>query len=268
MKFKNDITMLIFSCDKFSDLWNTHVELLEQYWKDRGIRTIIVTDKDSDANFDNVEVFCAGASLEFSERLNSVLGQITTKYIFVTLDDYFLIKNVDSNNIEYLYNIMEKENIQYMRLFPNPRRATAKKMNNYNGIYWINTSDTYSVNLYAGIWTKDFMQQTIKEVMNPWQYEVSLFKTATELNARCAVSKNNEFIILDVVRKGKILYSADKYLKKHDIKLETKREVHSLKYQILEDTRGFILVHMPKKLYYFARRIFIMFGMHSYSSEE
>lgn len=39
---KDQMTMIILSCDKFSDLWEGHVKLLEENWPDRGDRKSVV----------------------------------------------------------------------------------------------------------------------------------------------------------------------------------------------------------------------------------
>ena len=80
-----------------------------------------------------------------------------------------------------------------------------------------NHAGDYIVTLYAGIWRKDFMEKTLTETLNAWQYEVSLTRKARELNARCADSRRGEFPILDVIRKGKVLTKARKYFNENPI---------------------------------------------------
>ena len=46
-----NMTMLILSCDKFSDLWDGHIKLLEENWPDRDMETFIVTDAPSDKSY-------------------------------------------------------------------------------------------------------------------------------------------------------------------------------------------------------------------------
>ena len=263
-----DITMLILSCDKFSDLWNNHVELLNKYWPNRNFKTYIVTDKERKESWRNVELMCTGKNVEFTDRLKYALSKIDTDYVFVTLDDYFLIQKVNQMLIDELLKAMEGEKLDYVRLFPNPKRATAEPIQGYRKLNRIETSDIYSVNLYAGIWRKSFMEKTIRETKNPWQYEVSLYKIANNMHAKCAVSNNNEFKILDVVRKGKILYGANYYMKRNGIIYTGNREVHSIFFEIIENTRAFFLIHMPKKMYYGLRKIFIKMGMRSISNDE
>ena len=42
---KDTITCLIFSCDKFSDLWDANLKLFRENWPERDFETFIVTDK-------------------------------------------------------------------------------------------------------------------------------------------------------------------------------------------------------------------------------
>ena len=79
-------TLLIHSCDKFSDLWEAHVKLLNKNWPDRNCPTYILTDSNNEQTFKNVEVLSAGDNKEITERIKYALNYIDTEYILVTLD--------------------------------------------------------------------------------------------------------------------------------------------------------------------------------------
>ena len=258
---------MIFSCDKFSDLWEANIHQLEKYWADRDVDTYIITDKESTQKFENVSVLATGDELEFTQRLEFALNYIKTEYVFITLDDYFLIEPVKNEAIESLVDFMDNENFDYVRLFKRPKKATGKKFDNYPKINMIDTNNRYSVNLYVGIWRTDFMKKTVSKIKNIWQYEVSLYKIATELNAKCAVSHNNEFVILDVVRKGKILNKANRYLRKHNL-YHGSREVQSYWYEIKLAIRTFGARHAPTWAVNFARNFMIKMGNHYFSQDE
>ena len=51
-----NMTMLILSCDKFSDLWDGHIKLLEQNWPDRDMETYIVTDAPTDKKYTGIRI--------------------------------------------------------------------------------------------------------------------------------------------------------------------------------------------------------------------
>lgn len=265
--FNDKMTMIIHSCDKFSDLWDGHVKMLEKNWPDRGMRTMIITDKETDKKFPNVEIFSAGADKEWSERLNAALKQITTEYIFVTLDDYFLIEPVSNKKIENVLKMMKKENLDYVRLFLRPKCPKSAKMKGYKRMYRIDTRSRYSVNLYAGIWRKTFLEKTAHDHKNAWQYEVSLPRISTEVGARCAMSNNKEFVILDVVRKGKLLHKSANYFKRHPGIYEGNRPVISRWYEIKLGIRTWGVRLMPKCITNMARNFMIKRGHHYFSQD-
>lgn len=238
---KDRLTLLIHSCDKFSDLWDAHTELLNRNWADRDIHTMLVSDKACEKTLDRIELYFAGEGAELSDRTKYALQFIDTEYVLITLDDYFPIYPIDSAKINRLLDIMDKENLDYIRLFSDPN--SHKKWKNYDHLYQISLDTNYQVNLYQGIWRKSFIEKTIGETMNAWQYEVSLTRTARQIGAKCVLSKGKEFEILDVVRKGKLLNKANRYLKKHNL-YHGSREVISRK----EEARIYIFNHGKKIL--------------------
>ena len=85
---ENNFSIIISTCDKFSDLWDAHILLLNQNWADRNVETFLVTDKPTDRTFENVTVVAAGEGTEITERLKVVLPLVKTEYVLFTLDDY------------------------------------------------------------------------------------------------------------------------------------------------------------------------------------
>lgn len=49
---ENNFSIIISTCDKFSDLWDAHILLLNQNWADRNVETFLVTDKPTDRTFE------------------------------------------------------------------------------------------------------------------------------------------------------------------------------------------------------------------------
>ena len=259
------MTMLILSCDKFSDLWDGHVKLLEQNWPDRDMDTIIVTDKARQVTYDSVSVFAAGDELEWSERLLKVIEAIKTDYVFLTLDDYYLVKRVNTQSIDKMLNLMEVKNLDYIRLFKRPTKATRAEFSDFKGVYQIDPGSKYSVNLYSGIWKKEFLKSCIGEPMNAWQFEVHLPAEAVKYGANCAVSLNKDFEILDVVRKGKLLHQASYYFKKNPGIYNGNRPTNTWGYEIRLGIKTLVGRHTPKPIHNAIRNIMKRFGYQFYS---
>lgn len=258
--------LLILSCDDYSDLWDGHIKLLEQNWPDRSIRACIVTNKPTSKKYNGIDIIVSPHDMEWSDRLAYALKHIQTDYVMITLDDYFLIKPVSNARISLLLEMMQEENLSYIRLFPRPKRATREEFTGYTRIYRIDTNENYSVNLYPGIWSKDFLQYAAISSQPPWQFEVSLPRRAREYGAQCVVSYNSDFVILDVVRKGKVLHKAARYFKRHDV-YHGNRPIQSYAYEIRLGIRTFGARHMPRPIVNAARNFMIRRGHHYYSQD-
>lgn len=259
------VTCLIFSCDKFSDLWEGNLKLFRQNWPDRDFKTYIVTDKLTCRKFPDVEIIAAGADVEWSDRLKFALNFVKTDYVFVTLDDYFLIKKVDNMRMEHLIELMIHNGYDYIRLFKNPTKATGEKLDGEDGLFYIKTDANYSVNLYSGFWSKKFFEYCVKEPRTAWMFEVALHRCAVEYAANCLVSYKEDYKILDVVRKGKILHKAAKYFKRHPGIYEGNRERQSLLYEMNLWVKTFVQEHTPACLFNIVRAAYVKFGGQSFT---
>lgn len=265
---KDRLTLVIHTCDKFSDLWDSHIQLMDKNWADRGVKTLLVTDKQTEKTYQTVEVLSTGDDFQLSKRIQAMLPHIQTEYVLVTLDDYFPIYPIDTVKIKSLIDAMDNEGLDYIRLFKRP--DSKKLIPGYESLYEIDLYGQmdvhYQVNLYAGIWRKRFIEKTVEQELDPWQYELSLTKIARRDHLRCAMSKGKEFEVLDVVRKGKLLHKADRYLKKHDL-YHGPREVISWTAELKINGMTFIKDHFPQSVVDFGKSILRKIGFHFYSDQ-
>lgn len=269
MSENNNFSVIISTCDNFSDLWEANVKLLNENWKDRNAETFLVTDCPREADLQEVSLICAGEGTEITQRLKYALENVKTKYILFTLDDYFLTKSIDNSVILKDIQMMEDNNLDYLCLFKvsinSLRREKAQKIKNHKKCYVRNCFEgDYKVILYPGLWRTDFMKKTVEETLNAWQYEVALTGMARDLNAKCAVSNNNEFPFLDVIRKGKILRKANRYFKKNPI-YSSDREIMKATDEAKITIKTFLRNWLPKGLFKSIKRFMIKRG-HTYYS--
>lgn len=210
--------LLISSCDKFSDLWDQHVAHLKKHWKGTPWKTYLVTDKPTERKLEGIEIIVAGEDKDFPMRIKYAASLIKEEYILLTLDDYFLIDDVNVKKLEYLLSRSEKANISYLKLYDR-RMTNPKKYTSVKSLIGIDLSKKYAITLYPAIWEKGFLYNSVQEDMTPWLYEPSLTKYAANVHAICKFSHAGTFNILDVVRKGKVLHKANSYFKKNGISI-------------------------------------------------
>lgn len=268
---RTEFEVIISTCDKFSDLWDAHMLLLNQNWQIRD-KTWLVTDAPTQRTFDGVSVISAGEGTEITQRLKAVLEQAKTEYILFTLDDYFLTEPIQDTALQDALSVMKIENLDYMRLFANHRfrlrKEGAVEFPDHPGYYLRDVSQgNYKISLYPGLWRTDFMRKTLDQPLNAWQYEVALTPMAHKMNARCAISNHNEFPFLDVIRKGKVLRKADRYFRKNPI-YQSDRPVRTVWEELKLDTQTWIGRLLPKPLFRMTKRLMIKLGMEFYSPLE
>ncbi len=220
----NRLSVIISSCDKFSDLWDENIAQYRGFWQGEPCDTFLVTDKPTSRHFDGVEIVVADENMSFPSRIQYALQFVKTDYVLVTLDDYFLIRPVKAGNLLSLVDTAKEDNIDYLLLYDR-RKTNPKKYDSIDVLHDIDLTRKYAVTLYPAIWKVSFLYKTVKEETTPWAYEASLTKTAIEENAVCKFSHTGSFDILDVIRKGKVLHRAKRYFKKHEIDIGNRETV-------------------------------------------
>ena len=260
-----NVSVLISTCDKFSDLWDTHIALYKKNWNGPLWKTYLVTDKPTEKHYDGVEIIVADGDLDFPMRIRYALDRIDTDYVLVTLDDYFLIEKAKVEGLAYLAEQAEKEAIDYLMLYDR-RKTNPKRYTPIDKLEPIDLARKYAVTLYPAIWNKRFLFNSVKSDMNPWYYEPSLTYYARENGANCQFSHSGTFVILDVVRKGKVLHKANRYLKKNGIDIGDRplaKRSTEMKLAIMD----FIDWHMPRWFFRMTKSIAKKFGMKFYSED-
>jgi hypothetical protein len=207
-----DLTILIPSCEKFSDIRRGCIASLDRCWPDRQCPLCLITDGPTTQTFSNTTII-NGGNAEWSDRLKIALGQVQTPYVMIILDDYFICRKVDTKRIERLLQIVKESGAGYLRM--SKTRKEKKKFPADPKIRVIDTSDhRYKANLYIGIWKRDVLLALCDESLNPWQFEVALSKKLDKMGTFCLSTTNVDIKIKDVVRKGAITRDTWKYVHK------------------------------------------------------
>ena len=259
------LTVLISSCDKFSDLWDAHAEQYRKMWEAKECKTYLITDKPTEKRVEGMEIIVAEENMGVPMRLKYALDYVDTPYVLVTLDDYFLISPSKREDISALLSYAERDGIDYLMLYDR-RKTNPKKYEPIEKLYEIDLNKKYAVTMYPAIWSVDFLRKTVKENVSPWLYEPSLTATAREEGAVCRFSHAGAFCMLDVIRKGKVLHKAKKYFKKHGIDIGDRPTI-SRWVEIKLAVMDFISWHSPRGLFRFIKKIAKKLGMKFYSED-
>lgn len=242
----NNIIVLIFTCSAFSDMWENNIKLMDKNWPHHP-DYLLCSDGYSKYNSClDKKVFIANSDM--SSRMMEALSEISNnyEYIFLTLDDYYISKTIDERLFEQLVTFIKEKDIDYCRFYKTPRPKGEPTI--IKSLKFINASNVYDINFYPAIWKTKSLLSLLRKNEDIWKCEARLTRRFKEKGFKgVAFINNNQYPFVDVVRKGKYLRSAYRYLKKNhlfisDRQIRTRKETFSLNIQT------FVSHCFPKKI--------------------
>lgn len=175
----NKVTIVVNSCDGYEDLWYPFFTLLKKYWKPLNERIVLNTES-KNYQFDGLNIECFHPSSKnspYGKRMLEVLEKISTPYVLMLLDDFFLRKPVDINQIYSIINWMDKdENIAYFNCDNTPVYYEEWEKDKYPGYHRIPYGNIYTLNMQAAIWRtsklKKYWSVNSEGDISPWEWEM------------------------------------------------------------------------------------------------
>ncbi len=178
-----EIALLVMSCDKYSSAWYPYFELLKKYWPDHPKKIYLSTETRSfSCPGLDINIINSNTVEPWSQRLLNVLKQIPEEYIIFSLEDFFLLGNVDNARIKECYNMMLQDNtIAEFRLTTYDTITT--------GEFYKSTDfricpkeHPFRVDTQAALWKKSFLISVIDPIETPWQFEGGASVRSRELS--------------------------------------------------------------------------------------
>jgi len=170
---KNKLSLVVFSCDAYSDLWEDFFHFMNIYWTDNSYDCYLVNNK-KQFEAKGVKVINAGEG-DWSSRARIALKLIKTPYVMTFLEDYFISEKIDNIKIEDALSYVEHERIDYYQLVL-AAKEDYLKWSNYKDVkflYNIPKTRNYWVDTSISIWNKDFMLELLgTEDYSAWKFEL------------------------------------------------------------------------------------------------
>ena len=177
------MTVLVCSCDKYEDTWQTFAKLLKKYWPDFDYRLILNTESKNfeydGLSFETFNLYESGQNVDYGERIRAHLKRITTPYTLLLLDDFFIREPVDTKKIKEIIGYMDNDpaiatfNFDFIA---DPHNKEAP----YPGFILRPEVCQYKLNMQAGIWRTDVLYDLWRDSDSPWVWE--LYGTCRSFN--------------------------------------------------------------------------------------
>lgn len=226
-KINNKCSIIVSSCDKFSDIWGAFFTLFFKYWPDCPYKIYLISGTRTYPD-SRVTAIYAGEDKHWASNIKSALQEINTPYFIYVQEDYLLKSPVDTKRIINLLDFATGNNVGCLRLVPAPAPDGALAQRPDLGE--ITKGKLYSVSLQAAIWKKEVFEALLVDGETGWDMEI-------KGSGRCVSIKEPFLSVYDkaldypdrtAVKRGVWLYDAVELCEKEGITLDkTKRKIES-----------------------------------------
>lgn len=169
-----DLSILIVGFDGYKDVWDIDIYLLNKYWRNRP-KTYLATSV-LRPHYTDVEIITAGEGSEWSKKTYTALNKITSKYVLLLLEDFFISSPVDNTLVLESLQLIKDNNIKFYQVLVQLVKSSWEKGAPFQGnrhIKIIPQNKKYPLNLQAAIWDREYLLETLGDGnYNAWQYEI------------------------------------------------------------------------------------------------
>jgi len=172
----SNITIVVSSCDKYSELWPFFFKHLFEQWPslktyNKNIPIILLTNEQAfnDKRIINIKTL---QEKNWSNSMLLALQQVKTDYVLYLQEDYLLARKVDESRLQALLKNMIESNAAYTQCSSYDARF-------FNGaasrrVPFLKSKPKfapYRTSLQAAIWKKQDFEWLLKPGESPWEFE-------------------------------------------------------------------------------------------------
>lgn len=173
-------TLLVCSCDAYSDVWTPFFTILKAQWPDNPFPIVLNTESKSFSmpglDIGTFSFYKVGQDVPWGKRMIRHLHKIKTDYILLLLDDYFLESPVDAALIMQWFDWIG-DNKKIAAIYD--KRAHKKLVSpsfhpseKYLGYGELPPDQVYRIKLQASLWRRKDLLRFLRGHETPWETEI------------------------------------------------------------------------------------------------
>ncbi|WP_028043332.1 hypothetical protein [Candidatus Stoquefichus massiliensis] len=244
-----NIAVFVDSFDGYSDIWSSFYEIMNQYWANISFKSYLVSNFNN-YNKENLTVLKMGKEINWFDRTIRALELVDEEYIIFFLEDYFISKNIDENEILHIVQHMKDEEIFFYQLSNNKRFIQNEKE------IKVPSNTEYPINLQLAIWNRLKFLSILKKMnkegaISPWDFErffVNIYKKngkPDEYIDGIEYDTRDLFGYKNGVLQGKWIRKTIKFYEKNGIVINTgTRETMTYKNEMLYNIKVYLSIKL------------------------
>ena len=243
------IALLVLSCDNYSDLWKSYAELFNRYWPDCPYDKYLASNY-IEFNSYGFKSILVGADETWSRGVKIALSKLKDNYdyVFTTLEDSPIVENVDNNFVVTAFKSLIAEDGNFLRTYM-AVKPKIKPINQYYGEVENNTP--YRQTCCYALWKIRTLYEILDENETAWDFERIGVKRGFNYDKFYCMNKN-QFILINLVIKGKLLKASYRKLKELLPEVNLNRQQFTARESFKEKIRASLVLlalkFIPKKI--------------------
>lgn len=193
----NSIPLIVSSCDKCCDLWQSFFYLVKKHWPYFSRKVYLCTDSMSFA-YEGLDIACPlkmPSRSTWSENLMTLLKGIDEDYVLLMLEDFWLKGKVDEPQLHQCEEIMKSDSTVGLiclvhQLDPSPDNPVSE---NYPNLIEYGQRTAYRVTTQAGLWRRDYLLSLLRKHESAWWFEMFGSKRSKRSEYHSYVVKKSVF---------------------------------------------------------------------------
>jgi len=164
-----ECSVLIPSCDSYSDLWEPFFTLFERFWPDCPFPVYLGNNS---LSFERagVRLIHSSQGNNWTNRVRDHLKAIDTPYVLLMLEDFFLRHRVRTDRILAGLDVLAARDGRLLRLHPRPRPSV--RLAGWPEAGSIPVGTPYRVSTQAAIWRRETILSLMRDSESIWQFEI------------------------------------------------------------------------------------------------
>lgn len=196
----SEVSLLVLSCDRYSDLWQPFFTLFWQNWSDCPFPVYLLSNYQS-CDDPRVTTLPVGEDVSWSGGLKQALTRIPTPYVMLLLEDFFLLSAVDTPRILACYNTLRQLDGDMLRLKPDP--PPNHPVAGFSAIGQIDKDAFFRISTQAAIWRREFLLSLLQERESAWEFEVKASDRSRQISDRLYCTWEPVLDYSHAIEKGK-----------------------------------------------------------------
>ncbi len=164
------VSILVVSCDKYSDLWRPFFGLFRERWPDCPYRVYLGSNHKIYPD-QYVTPVLVGDDISWASGVLRMLDQIDTNHVIMFLEDFLIQSPVDTSAIKRYAKIAINSNSGCLRLSPYPPPTIP--LPDYSDLGFIMAEDLYRVSTQVAIWQVGTLRRLLIPGFSAWDFELS-----------------------------------------------------------------------------------------------